>query len=153
MFGLRRRREAAAAEAARREERRATFAALARRPENICPFLGLAYERTGYVDAASIEHRCFALGEPAPLSAEQQTRVCQQRGHGQCPRYLRGLLATPSEELEALRNPSGAPRFERGARRTERPRRGRRAVLILLVVALLAGGAAAAAYALDVIPL
>lgn len=106
MFGGRRRREAA--EAAKEAERRALFAQLAQRPAHICPFLGLAYERTAYVDGPSMEHRCFAFGEPAPLSSEQQTRVCQEKGYGQCPRYLRGLLVTPTEELQALRNPRAA---------------------------------------------
>ena len=62
-------------------------------------------DRTGYVDGVSDEHRCFAFGDPAPLSAEQQTRVCQERGYGNCPRYLRGVLVIPTEELEALRRP------------------------------------------------
>jgi hypothetical protein len=103
MFGRRKREEAAAAEAAREAERRALFERLAQRPENICPFLGLADERAGYVDGVSDEHRCFAFGDPAPLSAEQQTRVCQERGYGNCPRYLRGVLVIPTSELEALR--------------------------------------------------
>lgn len=103
MFGRRKREEVAAAEAARESERRALFERLAQRPENICPFLGLEDERAGYVDGVSDEHRCFAFGDPAPLSAEQQTRVCQERGYGNCPRYLRGVLVIPTSELEALR--------------------------------------------------
>jgi hypothetical protein len=103
MFGRKKREEAAAAEAAREVERRALFERLAQRPENICPFLGLDGERAGYVDGVSDEHRCFAFGEPIPLSAEQQTRVCQERGYGNCPRYLRGVLVIPTSELEALR--------------------------------------------------
>ena len=105
MFGRRKREEEAAAEAAREAERRALFAKLAKRPEHICPFLGLASERTEYVEGISDEHRCFAFGDPAPISAEQQTRVCQERGYGNCPRYLRGVLVIPTEELEALRRP------------------------------------------------
>jgi hypothetical protein len=137
VFG-RRKREEAAAEAARETQRRALFEKLAERPENICPFLGLAGERTGYVDGVSDEHRCYAFGDPAPLSAEQQTRVCQQRGYGNCPRYLRGVLVIPTEELEALRRPRAAapvppPRAE--------PERGRRrAPLLVLLVLLLAVG-------------
>lgn len=152
MFGLRRRREAAAAEAAKDAERRALFAQLAQRPANICPFLGLAYERTAYVEGPSIEHRCFAFGDPAPLSTEQQTRVCQERGYGQCPRYLRGLLVTPTAELEALRSvrPSAAPTVvaAQGAptfRPDETPRRRRRRALVvasLLVVLIVALGVA-----------
>ncbi len=103
MFGRRKREEQAAAEAEREEERRALFERLAVRPENICPFLGLEGERAGYVEGISDEHRCFAFGDPIPLSAEQQTRVCQERGYGNCPRYLRGVLVIPTGELEALR--------------------------------------------------
>ena len=103
MFGRRKREEAAAAEAVREDERRALFERLAQRPEHICPFLGLEGERAGYVDGVSDEHRCFAFGDPIALSAEQQTRVCQERGYGNCPRYLRGVLVIPTEELEALR--------------------------------------------------
>jgi hypothetical protein len=157
VFGGGRRRAAAAAEAAHEAERRALFAQLAQRPAHICPFLGLAYERTGYVDGPSIEHRCFAFGDPAPLSTEQQTRVCQEKGYGQCPRYLRGLLVTPTEELQALRNPQAAmaalpplPRLpsERPAPVPVPPERRRRRILVagLLVLLLLVilGGAGAA---------
>lgn len=155
MFGFGRRRRAAAEEAAREAERRALFAELAKRPPNICPFLGLAYERTGYVDGASIEHRCFAFGDPAPLSSEQQTRVCQERGYGQCPRYLRGLLVTPSEELQALRQPQAAtlplpdvPAASSAHAESGRGRRraGRVVIGVLLLVVLV--GAGVAAYAL-----
>ena len=95
MFG-RRKREEEAAEAAREAERRALFARLAERPEHICPFLGLDGDRSGYIEGVSEDHRCFAFGEPAALSAEQQTRVCQERGYGNCPRYLRGVVAPTS---------------------------------------------------------
>lgn len=148
MFGRRRREEEAAAEAAREAERRALFAKLAERPEHICPFLGLADERTGFVEGVSDEHRCFAFGDPTPLSAEQQTRVCQERGYGNCPRYLRGVLVIPTEELEALRRPrAGAPPPPPpvAAAAADEPRRRRSPVLAILLVLLLlvAGGAGA----------
>lgn len=110
MFGRNRKRqeEAAAAEAAREAERRALFAQLASRPDTVCPFLGLAEDRVGYVDGVSPEHRCYAFGDPAPLSSDQQTRVCLDRGYGNCPRYLRGVLVIPTDELEALRRPAPA---------------------------------------------
>jgi hypothetical protein len=150
VFGRRKREEAAAAEAAREAERRALFQKLAERPEHVCPFLGLADERTGYVDGVSDEHRCFAFGDPAPLSAEQQTRVCQERGYGNCPRYLRGVLVIPTEELEALRRPRAPieapappPPPTDGA-----PRRRRASPLVGVIAVLLlvgAGGVAAVA--------
>jgi hypothetical protein len=147
VFGRRRREEAAAAEAAREAERRALFAKLAERPEHICPFLGLDGDRTGYVEGVSDEHRCFAFGEPAPLSAEQQTRVCQERGYGNCPRYLRGVLVIPTEELEALRRPRAPieppPPPPPPAPEPERHRRGAPILLFLLLLLLVGGGAGA----------
>ena len=145
MFG-RRKREEAAAEAAREAERRALFAKLAERPEHICPFLGLEGDRTGYVEGVSEEHRCYAFGDPATLSAEQQTRVCQERGYGNCPRYLRGVLVIPTEELEALRRPR-APITETAPLPPPPPERGRRRgglILAALLLLLLVGGGAAA---------
>jgi hypothetical protein len=146
VFG-RRRREEAAAEAAREAERRDLFARLAERPENICPFLGLANERTGFVDGVSDAHRCYAFGDPAPLSAEQQTRVCQERGYGNCPRYLRGVLVIPTEELEALRRPRPMPESPPPPPIAAAPQRRRRAALLpLLLVLVVVGGGAAAGY-------
>jgi hypothetical protein len=148
VFGRRRREEAAAAEAAREAERRALFAKLAERPEHICPFLGLDGDRTGYVEGVSDEHRCFAFGDPAPISAEQQTRVCQERGYGNCPRYLRGVLVIPTEELEALRRPRAAvepppPPPPPPAPAPERRRRGGGILVALLLLLLVGGGAGA----------
>ena len=143
----RRQRHEATAEAAREAERKALFVRLAERPETVCPFLGLADDRTGYVDGATDEHRCYAFGDPAPLSDEQQTRVCLQRGYGNCPRYLRGVLVIPTEELEALRRPR-AP-GPRPPEQVERPARRRRAALLpILLLLLLVGGGGAAAWAL-----
>lgn len=146
MFGRRKRQEDAAAEAAREAERRALFAKLAERPENICPFLGLADERAGYVEGISDDHRCYAFGDPAPLSAEQQTRVCQERGYGNCPRYLRGVLVIPTEELEALRRPRepmAAPPPPPPAPVEEPRRRRATPVLLLLLLLVVVGGGAA----------
>ena len=145
MFGRRKREEAVAAEAARETERRALFAKLAERPEHICPFLGLEADRTGYVEGVSDDHRCFAFGDPAPISAEQQTRVCQERGYGNCPRYLRGVLVIPTEELEALRRPRAAeiPLAPAPAAVAEPRRRRRAPLLALLVLLLLVGGVGA----------
>ena len=146
MFGRRKREEAAATEAAREAERHALFSRLAERPEHICPFLGLQADRTGYVEGVSDDHRCFAFGDPAPISAEQQTRVCQERGYGNCPRYLRGVLVIPTEELEALRRPRVAVEPPPPPVAVAEPRRRRRAPLLALLILLLAvgvGGAAA----------
>jgi hypothetical protein len=144
VFGRRKREEEAAAEAAREAERHALFAKLAERPEHICPFLGLVDERAGYVEGVSDDHRCYAFGDPAPLSAEQQTRVCQERGYGNCPRYLRGVLVIPTEELEALRRPR-APLPEPVPPPPAPTRRRRRVaplLLLLLLLVVVGGGAA-----------
>src|SRR6185436_21016661 len=105
LFG-RKNRDREGREAAEREQsRRALFEELAKRPANICPFLGLASSQTEYHDGFTREHRCYAFGDPVELSEEQQERVCLGRGYGNCPRYLRGVLVIPTEELEALRRP------------------------------------------------
>ncbi len=149
MFGRRRRHQEEAAEAARESDRRALFAQLATRPDDVCPFLGLADDRVGYVHRSSPEHRCYAFGDPAALSDEQQTRVCLDRGYGTCPRYLRGVLVIPTEELEALRRPapsaasSAPPRPPAPAKRRRRPVVAWLIGLLLLVVA---GGAAGVLY-------
>jgi hypothetical protein len=147
VFGRRRREAAAAEEAAREAERRALFAKLAERPEHICPFLGLDGDRTGYVDGISEDHRCYAFGDPAPLSAEQQTRVCQERGYGNCPRYLRGVLVIPTEELEALRRARPAADAPPPAPEPEGRRRGA-LIPILLGLLLLVGVGAGGGYLL-----
>ncbi|MDP9468843.1 MAG: hypothetical protein M3P32_08935 [Chloroflexota bacterium] len=103
MFGRRNRENRQ--EAQREQGRRALFEELAKRPPNICPFLGLATSQTEYHDGFTREHRCYAFGEAAELSAEQQERVCLTRGYGNCPRYLRGVLVIPTDELAALRRP------------------------------------------------
>jgi hypothetical protein len=105
VFGRRQREDQAEA---REAERRALFEELAKRPDTVCPFLGLAGSRAEYHQGVTREHRCYAFGEPADLSAEQQEKVCLQRGYGNCPRYLRGVLVIPTEELEALRRPMAA---------------------------------------------
>lgn len=153
MFGRRRKQEEAAAEAVREADRRALFAQLASRPENVCPFLGLANDRVGYEDQPAEAHRCYAFGDPAPLSTEQQSKVCLDRGYGTCPRYLRGVLVIPTDELEALRRP--APRIEPVMAAARPPRRRRRspAWLILGLVVLLVGAAGAVAWATGRLPI
>jgi len=147
VFGKRKREEAAAADAAREAERRALFSKLAERPEAICPFLGLIDDRTAYVDGISHDHRCFAFGDPSPISAEQQTRVCQEPGYGNCPRYLRGVLVIPTEELEALRKPRApievAAATPPAPEPEERRRRGAPVLLLLALLLLVGAGAGA----------
>jgi hypothetical protein len=105
LFGRRNRSREGREAAEREQSRRALFEELAKRPANICPFLGLASSQTEYHDGFTREHRCYAFGDPVELSVEQQERVCLGRGYGNCPRYLRGVLVIPTEELEALRRP------------------------------------------------
>jgi len=103
LFGRRSRESREAAD--REQSRRALFEELAKRPPDICPFLGLASSQTEYHEGFTREHRCYAFGDPVELSVEQQERVCLGRGYGNCPRYLRGVLVIPTDELEALRRP------------------------------------------------
>jgi len=136
-------------EAAREAERRALFEELAKRPDTVCPFLGLENARTEYRDRVSDGHRCYAFGDPAELSAEQQQKVCLQRGYGNCPRYLRGVLVIPSEELEALRHPQPAPPPPVPAAAAAASRSGggsRRGLLVIVLLLLLIGGGAGTAY-------
>ena len=144
MFG--RRKRESRHEAERERSRRALFEELAKRPEGICPFLGLASSQIEYHTAVTREHRCYAFGEPAELSAEQQERVCLGRGYVNCPRYLRGVLVIPTDELEALRRPlppvrPPAPPPPPEARPT--PGGRRRLPLLIGLVLLLAAGATA----------
>ena len=145
VFGRRGRKEER--ESAREEERRALFAELAKRPDTVCPFLGMADARTKYTEGVDDNHRCYAFGDPAELSAEQQTKVCLQRGYGNCPRYLRGVLVIPTEELEALRRPPPPIQPRTAARAAEPPRERRRlgaaflTALVLIIAVAGIGGA------------
>ena len=131
-------------EAQREVGRRALFEELAKRPPNICPFLGLASSQTEYHDGFTLEHRCYAFGEVTELSAQQQERVCLTRGYGNCPRYLRGVLVIPTDELEALRRPLPAvrppapPTPPASSTRTSGGGGGRRLPLLIGLVLLLA---------------
>ena len=155
MFGRRNRENQQ--EAQREQGRRALFEELARRPPNICPFLGLASSQTEYHDGFTREHRCYAFGDPAELSQEQQERVCLTRGYGNCPRYLRGVLVIPTEELEALRRPLAPatpqppaaapppPPPPKAASSGARGGRGRGLAILLGLILLLAAGGATGA--------
>ena len=125
-------------------DRQALYETLAQRPETVCPFLGLAAARADYDQQATDDHRCFAFGDPEPVSGEQQRNVCLQRGYANCPRYLRGVLVIPSDELDALRHPpqrvpppppppAAVPPSGGGRRRS--------LVVVLLLLLLVAGGA------------
>ncbi|MGH2463088.1 MAG: hypothetical protein ACRDFZ_05625 [Candidatus Limnocylindria bacterium] len=143
-----RRGKASAKSAADAAERQALFEKLAQRPENVCPFLGLADSRSDYQDQATDDHRCYAFGEPEPISGEQQRNVCLQRGYANCPRYLRGVLVIPTDELEALRRvpqrvpPPPPPSAKPMPAPTSRSGGRRRGVAVMLVLLLLIGGGA-----------
>jgi hypothetical protein len=139
------------AQSAADADRQALFEKLAKRPENVCPFLALATSRADYEEQATDEHRCYAFGDPEPVSTEYQRNVCLQRGYANCPRYLRGVLVIPSDELEALRRPPQRvppPPPPPPPKPRPAPARGgggrRRAVAALLVLLLLIGGGAGA---------
>lgn len=145
------RRGKSAAQSAADADRKALFEKLAQRPENVCPFLALATSRGDYEVQATDEHRCYAFGDPEPVSLEYQRTVCLQRGYANCPRYLRGVLVIPSDELEALRRPVqrvSPPPPPPPPRPRPAPAGGgggrRRAVGALLVLLLVIGGGAGA---------
>lgn len=123
-------------------ERQVLFEKLAQRPESVCPFLGLAAERSEFEPQATDEHRCYAFGDPEPLSGEQQRNVCLQLGYANCPRYLRGVLVIPTDELEALRRPQ--QRVPPPAPPPPRPAPdaggGRRRWVVVLLLLLAVGG-------------
>ena len=128
-------------------ERQALFEKLAQRPETVCPFLGLAGDRSEFEPQATDEHRCYAFGEPEPVSGEQQRNVCLQRGYANCPRYLRGVLVIPTDELEALRRPPQKvpppPPPPKPTPAGEGAGRGRLVGVVLLLLLLVGGGAGA----------
>ena len=132
-------------------ERQALFEKLAQRPETVCPFLGLANARADFESQATDEHRCYAFGEPEPVSGDQQRNVCLQRGYANCPRYLRGVLVIPTDELEALRRPPQRvppPPPPKPAAPAPQGGGDRRRWAVVLVVLLLVVGAGAAWWAL-----
>jgi hypothetical protein len=130
-------------------ERQALFEQLAQRPETVCPFLGLADARADYEPQATDQHRCYAFGDPEPVSGEQQRNVFLQRGYANCPRYLRGVLVIPTDELEALRRPPQKvppPPPTTPAPPASDSAGGRRRIAAVLVLLLLLGGGAGAWY-------
>lgn len=144
------RRGAKQTQSAAEAERQALFEKLAQRPETVCPFLGLAGARADYQEQATDDHRCHAFGDPEPVSTEYQRNVCLQRGYANCPRYLRGVLVIPTDELEALRRPTQrVPPPPPPARPIPRPPpadrsdRRRVAALVLVLLLLVGGGAGA----------
>jgi hypothetical protein len=123
-------------------DRQALFEKLALRPESVCPFLGLAAARSEYEEQATDDHRCYAFGDPEPLSGEQQRNVCLQLGYANCPRYLRGVLVIPTDELEALRRPQQKVPPPPPPATGQTPAQGgdrRRWVVVLLLVLLIGG--------------
>ena len=70
----------------------------------ICQFLR-SIDDTDRLDAPvetpDPANRCAALHDPVPQSLRQQELVCLTSGHVNCPRYLRGSMAT-SQPLERV---------------------------------------------------
>ncbi len=62
---------------------------------SICPFL--RSDAAGVlgvpVPAPAAGNTCIAIGQPRSQSAQQQELVCLRPAHGDCPRYLRGVVA------------------------------------------------------------
>jgi LysM domain len=65
--------------------------------EWVCPFLRSIDEvdRLGSpIEAPDVANRCAALEDVVPQSLRQQELVCLTTSHVNCPRYLRGAVAT-----------------------------------------------------------
>ena len=138
-----RRGKAPAQSSAADADKQALYEKLALRPETVCPFLGLAAARAEYSEQATDEHRCYAFGDPEVVSGDQQRNVCLQRGYANCPRYLRGVLVIPSDELEALRHPpQRVPPPPPPPVVPPTPGARRRPLVIVLLLLLLVGGGA-----------
>ena len=77
---------------------------------DVCPFLQAESEGIlgPPIEAPDDANRCVAIGPPAPQSARQQELVCLTSGHGNCPRYLRGVLVPrePVARSRVKRGPS-----------------------------------------------
>jgi hypothetical protein len=72
----------------------------------ICPFLAATVD-DGLgppIEAPDPRNRCIAIGQPTPQSARQQELVCLTRGHGNCPRYLRGALVLGEPAAAVVRS-------------------------------------------------
>jgi hypothetical protein len=70
----------------------------------ICPFLR-ATSDGGLgppIETSDPTNRCTAIGEPTPQSGRQQELVCLTRGHGNCPRYLRGAMVHGDPKAASL---------------------------------------------------
>ena len=71
----------------------------------ICPFLAATIgDGLGQpFEAPDPRNRCTAIGQPTPQSGRQQELVCLTRGHGNCPRYLRGALVMGEPAARTVR--------------------------------------------------
>ena len=88
-----------------------------------------AWRRPGPSTRTARRTSIAAMPSVIPPSSPPSSRrkVCLQRGYGNCPRYLRGVLVIPTEELEALRRPlpPGARPAPAHRSLSSRKRRGR----------------------------
>jgi LysM repeat protein len=71
---------------------------------SVCPFLRAIDDDDALdlpIESPDPANRCAALRDPVPQSLRQQELVCLTSGHVNCPRYLRGSLAS-AEPLERV---------------------------------------------------
>jgi len=78
---------------------------------SVCPFLRrrLDGELEAPIETPDESNVCAALEEPLAQSARQQELVCLVAAHVDCPRYLRGVLVSPSAAAEPGRRPPVSP--------------------------------------------
>jgi hypothetical protein len=120
----------------------------------ICPFLGLAAERSLVLTEPSDEHRCFVQGQPLAPHSEHQHAFCLSEAHVRCPIYAPLPPASNAAPAGATNWAQGGFGSETGAdaaheaaldaKISQRDRLVRRfawvlTMLVLLCIGLLAG--------------
>lgn len=74
--------------------------------DRICPLLALGTDRRVVCAAYDPDHRCTAPGGPGPLSRTQQSSVCLDPGHRECPHFMSASQAALGARIPGVPPPS-----------------------------------------------
>jgi hypothetical protein len=69
----------------------------------VCPYLGLASNKTRHLDDASEDHACYATVETTSPTVNMQHRTCLTSEHKLCTHLLRRQALKIAAEAEAER--------------------------------------------------